>query len=91
MKEILQFSPKIRIGYWFLSKHGTMISVYGFVHQPYILPAFLTVRVLALELIRQMLIVEDEDFLIYKKPSEIKFPWTVGPFWNQDQINSPND
>ena len=34
----------------------------------------------ALELIRQRLIVEDEHFLSYKKPSEIKFPWTIGLF-----------
>ena len=56
-----------------------MIRVYGLVHQPYILPPFFTVRVFALELIRQRLIVEDENFLSYKKTSEIKFPWTVGP------------
>ena len=91
MKEILQFSLERKIGDWFLSEHGTMIRVYGFIHQPYILPTFLIIRVFALELIRQRLIVEYEHFLSYKKPSEIKFPWTVGPFWNQDQINSPND
>ena len=67
MKEILQLSPERRIGDWFLSKHGTMIRVYGFVHQPYILPAFLTMRVFALEIIRQKLIVEDEHFLSFKK------------------------
>ena len=50
--------------------YGIVIRVYGFVHQPYI----------ALELIRQRLIVEDEHFMCYKKPSEIKFPWIVGPF-----------
>ena len=57
-----------------------MIRVYGFVHQPYILPDILTIRVFALELIRQRLIVEDENFLSYKKNSKIKFPWTIGPF-----------
>ena len=36
-------------------------------------------RVFALEFVRQRLIVEDEHFLSYKKPSRIKFPWTVGP------------
>ena len=55
MKEILQLSPERRIGDWFLSKHGTMIRVYGFVHQHYILPAFFTARVFALELIRHRL------------------------------------
>ena len=65
IKEILQFSPKRGIQDWFLSEHGTMIRVYGFFHQPYILPAFFTVRVFALELIRQRLIVQDEHFLSY--------------------------
>ena len=32
MKEMLQFSPKIRIGDWFLSEYGTVIRLYGFVH-----------------------------------------------------------
>ena len=65
MKEILHLSPERIIGDWFISKHGIVIRVYGFVHQPYILPAFLTVRVFALELIRQRLIVQDEHFLSY--------------------------
>ena len=51
MKEILQFSLEIRIGDWLFSEHGTMVRVYGFVHQLYILPEFSTMRVLALELI----------------------------------------
>ena len=72
MKETLQFSLERRIGDWFLSEHGTVIKVYGFVHQPYILPAFLNMRVFALELIRKNLIVEDEHFLSFKKISEIK-------------------
>ena len=76
---MLQFSPKIRIGDWFLSKYGTVIRVYGFVNQPYILSSFLKMRVFALELIRQKLIVEYEHFLSFKKISEITFPWTLGP------------
>ena len=43
------------------------------------MPEFLRVGVFALELIRQRLIVEDEHFMSYKKPSGIKFPLTVGP------------
>ena len=80
MKEILQFSPERRVRDLFLSEHGTMIRVYGFIHQTYILPVFLTLRVFSLELIRQRLIVEDEHFSSFKRTSEIKFPWTVGPF-----------
>ena len=57
-----------------------MIRLYGFFHQPYILLAFLAVRLFALELIRQKLIVEDENFVKFRKNYEIKFPWIVGPF-----------
>ena len=45
MKEMLQFSPQRRIGYWFLFEYGIVIRLYGFVHQPYIPPSFLTMSV----------------------------------------------
>ena len=53
MKELLELSPERRVGDWFLSEHNTVIRVYRFSHQPYILLAFLRVRVFALELIRK--------------------------------------
>ena len=77
------------MGEWFLSEHNTIIRVYGFTHQPYVFPSFLTVRVFSLELFRQRIIVEDEHFLIYKKPSRIKFPWTVGPLTIKNKPSLP--
>ena len=59
-------------------EEGNAIKVYGFFHQPYILPAFLTPMVFALELIKNNLIVENEHFINFKKTFEIKFPWVVG-------------
>ena len=79
MKEFLQFSPEKRVGDWFLLEEGTVIRVYGFTHEPYILPAFLTPNIFALELIKQKLIVENEHFINFKKALEIDFPWVVGP------------
>ena len=67
MKELLQLSPERRVGDWFLSEHNIVIRVYGFAHQPYFLLAFFTVRVFALELIRQRLLVEYEQLLRFKK------------------------
>ena len=32
MKELLQLSPKRRVGYWFLSEHNIVIMLYGFAH-----------------------------------------------------------
>ena len=57
MEEMLEFSPDIRVGDWFLLKEHTIIKVYGFVHEPYILPTFLTPMILALEFIRHKLIM----------------------------------
>ena len=80
MKYMLQFSLEKRIRDWFLLEEGTVIRVYGFVYQPYILPPFLTPKIFSLELIRKNLIMENEQFINFKKSYEIKFPWVVGPF-----------
>ena len=56
------------------------IRLYSFVHQPYILPAFLIAGVFSLELIRQRLTIEEEHFLSYKKSSNLIFPWEVEPY-----------
>ena len=89
MKNIFQFSPKKRISDWFLFEQGTMIMLYGFVHQPYLLPAILNPRIFSLELIRQRLIVEIEHFLNFKKTTEIEFPWAVGPFIIKNKATLP--
>ena len=78
MQEALQFAPDRKIGDWFLLEQHTIIGVYCFSHEPYILPAFLTPRVFPLEFTRQKLIVENEHFISFKKAYEIKFPWLVG-------------
>ena len=66
-----------------------MIILYGFVYHPYILPALLTVGFFSLELIRQKLVVDNEHFLNFKKSSEIKFPWVVGPFIIKNKSSLP--
>ena len=68
------------MGNWFLLEEHTIIRVYGFVHEPYILPTFLTPRVFSLEFIRQKITMENEHLISFKKSSEIKFPWVVGTF-----------
>ena len=79
MKKILHLSPNKRIGDWFLTEFEIIIRLYGFIHQPYILPAFLTVRVFSLELVTKRLTVEEEYIPSFRKISRIKFPWKVGP------------
>ena len=80
MEEVLQFSPDRRVGDWFLLKEHIIIRVYGFIHEPYILPAFLKPRIFALEFITKNFIIGNEHLLIFRKASEIKFPLKVGPF-----------
>ena len=79
MKEMLQLSPKM-IGDWFLTKFETIIRLYGFVHQPYILPAFLTIKNFPLELVRQRITIEEEHILSFRKSSGINFSRKVGPY-----------
>ena len=73
MKDTLHLSPSKMIGYWFLSKSGTIIILYSFVHQPYILPAFLTTRIFSLEFIRKKVKVEEEHILNFRKSLDMKF------------------
>ena len=49
-------------------------------HQPFVVPTFLNLSVFSLELIRQRIIIENEHFLNFRKSSDIKFPWAIGPF-----------
>ena len=89
MRQMLQLSKVKKIGDWFLSKFGTTIRMYGFVHLPYILPAFLTPKVFFLELIWQKLMVEEEHFLNFKKSSNLIFPWKLGPYTVRNRVALP--
>ena len=89
MEEFLQFILGRRIGYWFILKEHTIIRFYGFIHEPYIFPAFLTPRIFSLEFIRKNLIVENEDFLRTRNYSKIKFPLKVGPFIIKNKASLP--
>ena len=89
MQESLQLALDNRIGDRFLLEEHTIIRVYGFTHQPYIFLALLTLRVFALELVRQELIVENEHFIHFKKASKIKFPWVIGRFIIKSKVALP--
>ena len=73
----------------FLTEFGTIIRLYIFMHQPYILPGFLTTRVLSLELSRKRLTIEEEHFLNSRKSSNIIFPWEVGPYTVKSRVYFP--
>ena len=68
------------IGDWFLLEFETIIRLYGFVHQPYILPTFLKTKTFYSEFLSQRLTFETENFLNFRKSLDIKFPWDEGPY-----------
>ena len=89
MKNILRISTEKRIGDWFLLEQGIVIRLYGFVHQCYLFPAFLTPRFFSMELITQKLIVETRHFLNFNKSIEIRYPWVVSPFIIKNRASLP--
>ena len=89
MKNILRISTQKRIGDWFLLEQGIVIRLYGFVHQPYLFPAFLTSRFFSMELITQKLIVETRHFLNFNKSIEIRYPWVVIHFIIKNKASLP--
>ena len=63
-----------------MSEYGTLIRLYGLTQPPYMLPSLLTPRVFSMDFIRQKLFLDIEHFLKYKKSTDMKYPWGVGPF-----------
>ena len=86
---MLQLYSSKMIGDLFLTEFETVIRLYGFVHQPHVLPAFLTVRIFSLELIRKRIIVEEEHILSFRKSSIINFPWEIGPYTLKSRTSLP--
>ena len=89
MSQLLQLSNNKKIGDWFLIEFKMTIRLYGFLHQPYILPTFLNTKVFSLELIRQILTVEEDHFLSYKKSSNLIFPCEVGEYIVKSRATLP--
>jgi hypothetical protein len=79
LKFLLQ-NPAELFGDWFCFKDYTVIRVYGFEGETYKLPKFTTRRLFSLEFLRERLIVENDNFLKYKKASSMKFNFTLEPF-----------
>ena len=89
MKEMLQLSPSKMIGYCFLIEFETVIRLYGFVHQPYVLPTFLTIRIFSLEFLRHKLTVEEEHILSFRKSLDMKFPKEARPYVVKSRASLP--
>ena len=68
------------IGYWFLMHKYSVIRVYGFLVGPLMLPVFLTTSVFTVELIRQRISTDEENFTVHRKDTWIKYPINFRPF-----------
>ena len=73
-------------GDWFLYKEFTVVRGYVYTRPPYKLPAFLTPRIFALEFIKQRLCSKEEHFCSFKKSSDLKFPFNIGPFIFKNKV-----
>ena len=45
--------------------------------------------IFSLALVTQKQIVENENFIIFRKASKIKFPWVIGPFMVKRKVAFP--
>ena len=80
MRSGLQLKKGKATGDWFLYHHATVIRIYCFQGFPYVLLACLTPRVFYLEFARQRIAAEELHFGRTHKTSNLKFPFTLGPF-----------
>lgn len=80
MKKILQLSEKCKMGDWFLYEKHTELRIFGSNLQPYKLPKYLTIRVFALEYLRQVLNSDAINFMASKKKTQFKLKNQIGPF-----------
>ena len=62
LKNKLQLSPQKKLGDWFLFEDHTIIRVYGFEDEPFLLPSFLTPRIYASKYISQIFSLDHEHF-----------------------------
>lgn len=69
IRRIMQLTDQARIGDWYLYQNYTEVRVYGCELSPYKFPKFLPMRILALEYIRQMINVDEVNFVAAKKKS----------------------
>ena len=88
MKNKLHFSTE-PIGDWFMFRDHMIIRVYCFIGTPYILPAFMTSSLFALEYIRQRLVTKKKQLLKAKKGCNIKFHYAIGPFAIKSSLSLP--
>jgi hypothetical protein len=72
VQRILHLSDNAKTGDWYLYQNHTEIRVYGCELAPYKLPRYLSVRIFALEYIRQIMNSNDIHFVSLKKKQQLR-------------------
>ena len=68
------------MGDWFLYEKHTELRIFGSNLLPYKLPKYLTIRVFALEYLRQVLNYDAINFMASKKKTQFNIKKQIGPF-----------
>ena len=80
IKNILQLSKQSKVGDWYLYEKYAEIRVFGSNLLPYKLPKHPSMRIFALEYIRQILNSDSINFMAAKKKTQFKLKNQIGPF-----------
>ena len=80
IKRVLQISKQTKVGDWYLYQNHIEIRIYGCLLAPYKLPRYLPMRLFALEYYRQIINVDEINFVNAKKKANLKIKDQLGPF-----------
>jgi len=80
IKSVLQLSKQTKVGDWYLYQNYTEIRIYGFLLAPYKLSRYLPMKLFALEYYRQIINVDEVNFVTSNKKAYFKVKDQLGPF-----------
>ncbi len=69
-----------KVGDWYLYQNHTKIRVYGYQLCPYKLPKYLPMRIFSLKYFRQIINLDEVNFLAARKKTQFKLKNQLGPF-----------
>ena len=79
-QDFLHLGTNCKFGDWFVFEDFSKIRLYGASVEPYRLPVFVPMRLIALEFIRKSINFDQIHFVPMNKGHMFKFPMVLGPF-----------
>jgi hypothetical protein len=80
VQRILHLLENTKTGDWYLYQNHTEVRVFGCKLAPYKLPKYVSVRIFALEYIRQIMNSDDIHFVSLKKKQQLQIKGKIGSF-----------